>query len=566
MPSARLLLAASAIAFGLPACGGEGTTTPPVDTSPKARLSITAPPRLSQGETGTVAITINTGDTSSYRGRFQLEITGAFAASVTVPVKNFLPGSGSGDTRVTVPRATEDGPLLVVATALDRANVRPDTAKLQVLDTTLPSYGWYLTSIMTPRGDASLSADALFLAAGDDDRINLAFADNHEIAWLGYRIGAPINIADSTPSRGSRFFFPGDAVPTDTASLALRINHAWQGTSPHVIVFARDKTGNLAEVDYGPVPIGKWRGSTARVLAMSDSATDVAIDSKRQVMYLSMPDAGKIAVVDLAGPTLQRTIDAPAPPLGLDLTVSGDSLVVALYNEAALGIVDLSRAAPVMDTVPLGIDKTRKGVPGDPRPYLTVWPERLRVASNGRVVIGTTWPPNTSPSESRIVVYDPATKATETFARAAMWHEDVGRSADRSLVVVGEGQNDVGYYDPVQGAVRFATGGGDAPVSLTANGDLVLFWGILRNRSMTTLRQLGDTRFLSRVSVLKPDGSTAIMGTRSLSPDYYVYRVSDGLNIERGGLPFSAQHFAVTPDGSTLIVLGGRGVALVDLR
>jgi hypothetical protein len=464
-----------------------------------------------------------------------------------------------------IPRATDDGSLMVVATALDRTGVKPDTTRLSVLDTASPYYGWYLSSLDTPHGQTELSPTPLWLGAGETDAIHVAFADNRTVTWLGYRIGAPVNIADSVPSRGRTLFFAGDANPTDTATLTLRVNPAWYGMTPHFSLFARDGNGNLGEVDFGATPIGRWKDRTARTLTLGDSASDVAIDAKRQLLYLSIPSRRQIAVVDIATAALRATIDVPAVPLGLDLTVSGDSLIVALHNRAALGVVDLARATLAVDTIPIGIDTTRTISWVDSVAYLTVWPDRLRVAANGRVVMSTTWPWNTSPSASRIVVFDPATRTTTRYAREAMWHQAVGRNGDRSRVVIADGLNDFARYDPSANAVSFAAGGADGPVSLNATGDRVLAWAILHDAQLNTLRQFTDSRFATKASVLTGDGTAAIVASRG-GPTYYVFRTSDGLMQEQGSLPFVPHAMALTADDSTLILLGDTAIALVDMR
>jgi hypothetical protein len=561
---AKAVRAGSGLVMGVAsACGGDGPT-PPRSESDRAIISITGPATLAQGATTTFTVSIELRDATEYRGRFQVEVSGAYRMTTVLAVQEAHPGFSAVTVPVTVPREANDGPLLIVATAMDVADARPDTARLQVLDTVLPSFGWYLTSLRSARGEVTLAENAVWLGIGDVNQLTVGFLDNHAVRWLGYRLGPPVNVADSVPPRGSSLFFPGDAVPTDTASFGLHVAESWLGTSPHLVVFARDERGNLAQVDYGPTPIGRWRDHPTRTLTLGDSASDVAIDEKRQLLYVSVPSARQIAVVDPAGPALRGTIAAPASPGGVDITLSGDSLYVALENRAALGVVDLTRAPLVMDTVPIGIDTVRKKQPFDDTAYLAVWPDRLRIASNGRVVISTTWPPNTMPFESRIVVFDPASKTTDRYSRGAMWHQAVGRSADRSRVVIGDGLNDFALYDPSQNTVQLVPGGADGPVSLTANGNLVLAWGILHDRSLATLRALGDSRSYTKATVLQQDGSMAILAARQ-SPVYYGYRVADGFLAERGSLPFQARYLALTTDGTTLVVLGENGVALMDL-
>jgi hypothetical protein len=107
--------------------------------------------------------------------------------------------------------------------------------------------------------------------------------------------------------------------------------------------------------------------------------------------------------------------------------------------------------------------------------------------------------------------------------------------------------------------------GADGPVSLSATGDRVLAWAILHDRALNTLRQLTDSRYATKASVLVRDGSAAIVASR-LSPAYSVFRASDGFAMERGPFPFTPHHLALTPDGNTLILLGDTAIALIDMR
>src|SRR5439155_21011689 len=89
------------------------------------------------------------------------------------------------------------------------------------------------------------------------------------------------------------------------------------------------------------------------------------------------PDSNRILRISAATMTYGTAIPMPGQPYGLDLTPSGDSLLVGLYKSQELGIVNLQTGS--VSAVPLvGLG------PGGG----FVGPQYVKEAANGKVLIG----------------------------------------------------------------------------------------------------------------------------------------------------------------------------------
>src|SRR6266436_9798608 len=76
-------------------------------------------------------------------------------------------------------------------------------------------------------------------------------------------------------------------------------------------------------------------------ISLAAPVYDIAFDSKRSALYLSQPQSQQVAVLSTTTMTLQTPIALFGSPSGLDLSVGGDSLVVALKSTQLLAIVNL---------------------------------------------------------------------------------------------------------------------------------------------------------------------------------------------------------------------------------
>lgn len=182
-------------------------------------------------------------------------------------------------------------------------------------------------SFYTTRGSAGA-------AAGDTLVLDEAATDRHALKYVGYRIGAPAGVADSENTTQS----------SHSLSRRMVIPLSWAGQST-IILFARDSIGNVSNVALGELTVSSRSRRPLVVLPNPGSVHDVAFDGKRNLAYLSMPDAEQVAVLSLLTNTFETPYSFPSAfPRGVDITLSGDTLAVALGNTGNVALVNLTNA------------------------------------------------------------------------------------------------------------------------------------------------------------------------------------------------------------------------------
>src|SRR6266702_806504 len=131
--------------------------------------------------------------------------------------------------------------------------------------------------------------------------VGAGVGDLHDarITWLGYEVGPPVNARDAFGYRTRYYpaccqFLVIDAIRRPTVT----------------------------------VPLG------GRV-------SDVVLDTTRGRLYLSQPDSGRILVLSIGTMTFETPIALSGRPSGMDLSLSGDSLLVGLYSTRELGVGNL---------------------------------------------------------------------------------------------------------------------------------------------------------------------------------------------------------------------------------
>jgi hypothetical protein len=128
--------------------------------------------------------------------------------------------------------------------------------------------------------------------------------------------------------------------------------------------------------------IGQYVDRPVVTVAVDTTVSQLVYDAKRNVVYLSQRDKSSIAVLSLASMTYQASIALPAAPGGLDITPSGDTLVVALLNTADLAFLDLNSDA-LLGTLHLhSLDAT----PGDTTQLADLVGD-VRVAGDGLILV-----------------------------------------------------------------------------------------------------------------------------------------------------------------------------------
>lgn len=101
-----------------------------------------------------------------------------------------------------------------------------------------------------------------------------------------------------------------------------------------VTYFARNARGDFVVGSAGANVVDGVRRTATRV-PLHGAVADAAFDTNRNVLYLSQPDSGRIMLFSLATNTFGAPILIAGRPTGLDLSVSGDSLLVALRSAVA---------------------------------------------------------------------------------------------------------------------------------------------------------------------------------------------------------------------------------------
>lgn len=200
--------------------------------------------------------------------------------------------------------------------------------------------------------------------------------------------------------------------PGDWGLLRIPVTADWLGVGPVTLRFwSRDASGNTSET-VTPGGSGFVIRPTAdvpvRVATVAGEIRDFVIDSKRGKLYLAQANQARIAVFSLATMQVESTLDVGSPPVSLDLTASGDSLIFTRPASGALGVVNLAVSPLVVTNLAVpAID-----IAGGQRQA------QVRVASNGKALVGVE---GLTLAAWRLLEVDLATGASR-------WREDAGNA------------------------------------------------------------------------------------------------------------------------------------------
>lgn len=529
------------------ACGG---TIPPGGVAAPTVTGITVGPAGGEVEAGQVLTVTYTAGAAAGLWETVVTVSGAFSAERRAQ-EQFQP-SQVRTVQIPVPTTAVLGQRVVVTVqAVDAALQASAAAPVQgplVVDRTAPELSASLRGMNylgTPEGLAGS------YATGDVLSLWLRVQDNHALGSLVYEIGDPVVARDSVRLTGP-FFQEERRIP---------IPAGWEGDLP-VRVRARDAAGNPAgEMVSAPgaVTVHGVRTRPVRTASTPEHAWDAVLDASRGRLFLSIPDRREVAVLSLASMSFGTPIALPAVPGEMDLTRGGDSLVVALPQERAVAVVDLSRpaAAPAV----FAITAAANGI---------VW--SVRVAANGKalVVAGT-------PEGYTIVVeLDPGTGAqrlredAEEIRQPAPYVR-MGRTLDRSRVMVSAVCNwlytaSTDRFGPCRPSAGAYPVSGDAAGRRYAQGPEVL------DANLSLLHRFPSFDLaLTGTSGISPDGETVYA---SSARGLFRARATDGAVLERIVLPPVYGRILFTPDGTSLIAIHNESdqlphrteVRVVDLR
>ena len=378
-------------------------------------------------------------------------------------------------------------------------------------------------------------------APGDTMRLVLAARDNYRLQYAGYALGSPAAVRDS--------FSSPDTVLSRTVTLVVPA--AWTGTSTFT-VFARDSIGHAVSILLSSFTVSTRTRAPVQSVALDANVGDVAFDVKRGVVYLSEPDSQRVAVLSLSSATFQSPLRFVGLPRGIDVTLSGDSLLVALRATPYLAVVNLVTGA--RDTIRVNDDN-----------FLDRGPDNVRVTADGKAIVSITFAG--SGYGGSIVAAD---LASRTFQNRVTVTEFVPlcRSGDRSVLLVLVDDS----CCPIEGIVYNALNGAFLPgrgtVSRYFNVTSADFTG-----SRFLINESIFTNALSLIGAVSPAGYT---GASVIAPDagsaFYAttagvshLRLSDGAVLETFSLSTSPYRLALSPDGLTLVAATTRQLYVIDL-
>lgn len=262
--------------------------------------------------------------------------------SVTLPMDTSgAPLQGT----LTIPSGVPDG-TLTVTISVPQIN-QHGSATLTIKDTQMPSVS--VNFVDNAIGGLTWGAlpgygQPIHFIAGALDTISIAASDNHQLAWVGWSLFSTGMLTDSVAAAGT----------SGTATFAFRIPATFVGSSANFTAFATDADGNRATSGTTGVTVASLTTHPEQSIPRGARINDVAFDSARGLVYLAKPDSLTVAVLALGSLTYQSSITFTTPPRSVDLTPSGDSLIVGLGSPPAIAIVDLTAPAhSILSTIPL---------------------------------------------------------------------------------------------------------------------------------------------------------------------------------------------------------------------
>ena len=385
-------------------------------------------------------------------------------------------------------------------------------------------------------------------AVGDKFQLLASAQDNIALGWLIYEIGPPANVIDSVP-----------ATPHATSMnflTPITVGPGWFG--PALLkVYARDAGGLTSNVLTSPTdsvrfyPVVSRPTTTPLQLSPSHETKDIVYDAKRDLMYVAIATDPNIAVFSPSSMTLQTPITLPAAPGGMDLSLSGDSLLVAVPSTKSIAVVDLTHPSAPAAMIPLPVVDTAGVVAGmgDQTPM----PEDVRIMSNGKLFVFLSWGTRNDDVVVEVDLKTGAQKirtdAPRTSATSTNWTYSVERSGDRSrLFVVNSARYDAGTdtWTTITDLLGSAFG-----VTTNTTGTQLTMTNLILDANFGTLWTADASMQGTTVLGMSSDGVMVYIGAgRSLT----MMRNADKVLLERTPLPTNAERVFAVPGGRFVLV------------
>jgi len=557
---------AAAIAM---ACGRSSTGPTPSITSP-LELAF-GQVQVAQGDTLTWTVTLPAPEAEVAGDQLLLTFTGVGSGTATIAI----PANISGyQFALIVPTATADGTLTLTAAIPAvgesvQASVTIKDTKAPVIDSAGITGGPSL-----PHYNALALTGALLLGAGVTDTLQIWASDNHALTWVGYSIGAPLNIQDSTAVV---------VASTAQASFPVAIPESLAGSGAPVALFARDADGNRQDDTISAASIISFNQYAVRMAPIQDTIVDLAIDTARGVVYLAQPDSGRIAVLSLATMTYLTPISLTGRPMSFDITRSGDSLVVAVDSATSLAVVRLTGTPQVIGTI---------AVAPPPEDLGANLVSAVRITNDGYAIVvvrtphssgtGTfqteavvlardttlvpfvnlvnysVAPPPSTRSGDGTVVFIPGGGGLLYNVTTQVWGEGLGQSYSGNPFGFAVSNSATG--DVMVGHQVFFGSGGGAPLGLDT-----LYSATIAYNGMDAYSAESNCAPSDAACVDTAVGALVRYKLGLWYPYNNLMFPSAGTAVNVAMLPHVARALVVSPDNKTLLALGSNVIMAVDL-
>ncbi|HET7553298.1 MAG TPA: hypothetical protein VFK04_18535 [Gemmatimonadaceae bacterium] len=441
---------------------------------------------------------------------------------------------------IVIPPECELGvPLRVAVAAIDaglQVGSRLLSTNISLVDETPPNIGAFFFS---PEGFSGSDLSGIFFG-GDSIQVRFLAQDNHrlrELQWEVLPTGAGID--------GSL------DVSSQVADPTVFVHLAPQASGPiQLRLSAQDAVGlasNTITTSAGATVAHPSVELPTDSVPVDGPSWDAIPDPRRGLVYLLQQAQRRILVVSLTNMSVTGTIPLSSMPNGFDITAGGDSLIVALPDERALGVVDLREAAWHSALVPVtALDPVADQRPSD-----------VLALSNGKVFIAAT---NPSGYSNVLIEADLATGVqrvrTDAGVNGNINGNVMGRSLDHSVVVVNGGPDFFQRYDVATDhfGERKSVSGYVTPV-LDATGTRVAVGVDVYDGSLQFLRRIStplSPSYGTMHTVLSGDGN--VLYQLFARPGVVRSRVSDGAILDRIIDQFRGDELRISDDGTLLVI------------
>lgn len=430
------------------------------------------------------------------------------------------------ETFLHIPSATAIGDSLVFEAVAGDCHSFADTVSglvVPVHDTGLPAVNGAMQILGYPF-DPGLWPQVL---PDDSVELHVHATDEWQLGWIGYN-WPDLGAADSLPVTGT----------TDSVSFRIAVPSSIdQCAYCRVEIFARDSVGNrrfeTGDVLFFDGIRRPYRLVDERIIA---NVKDYVSDTTRNLVFISVEGRSRVAVLSLSDISFRDDLLFSSPVAGLDLTASGDSLIVAVTGGSNLKVVDLTTP----DWTTTNLELTDFSFPGHV-------PAGIRVAANNKVFV-------TEQSGYRGYFVD-LESGTQGLLPGVEYGPRLLRSRDRSVVVfiLPGYQSLVSIYRSGQDSFEQPFwASADGKTLIDNAGTYVYSNGGLLDLHFAPIDEIDWEDFHFYHPEFSADGALFVR-----VPEKRGYRkvsLPEGEVLEQVAIPYQPNQFWATPDGRHLLV------------